>query len=73
MAIDPRRLAAIRIQLDAVAHELRNDDEAREAVDRAQEALRRTHETLERRELYMQVPDDYKPPKGTRSCRDRDD
>jgi hypothetical protein len=70
MAVDPRRLAAIQIQLDALAHEVRehDDSEADAALEHAQRALRDAHAKLEGRGLYLQLPPDYKPPKGTGHC-----
>ena len=70
MPIDPRRVAALRIQLDALAHEARghDDSELSAALRHARDGLTRSHQILEKRGLYLQLPDDYEPPEGLGGC-----
>jgi hypothetical protein len=72
MALDPRRLAALRMQLDALAHEVKSagNPDVHAAFDEAHKALFQLSELLERRNIFFQVPKDYKPPKGTGGCKD---
>jgi hypothetical protein len=66
MQVDPRRVAAIRVQLDALEHETRDhpDPEVHRAVDAARHALNNVHTVLHERALYLQIPDGYEPPTG---------
>ena len=66
MAIDPRRVAAIQVQLDALAHEAREhpDPEVHRALHTARAAVREAHAVLADRGLYLQIPDGYEPPTG---------
>jgi hypothetical protein len=68
--IDPRRLAAIEVQLDALVHEARaaDDSELNAAPEGVRKALKKSDGILRERSLYIQVPSDYKPPKGLGGC-----
>ena len=70
MAVDPRRLAAIQIQLDSLAHETREhaDPDLHRALDNAKKALDEAHTVLAERGLYLQIPDGYEPPSGLGGC-----
>jgi hypothetical protein len=61
--IDPRKIAAMQLMLDALAHEAHSPD-AVAAFQHARQALANLHDVLESRQLYLQVPKDYKPPRG---------
>jgi hypothetical protein len=64
--IDPRRVGAIHLQLDALKAEAkaRGRDDLANALKPAFEALQKYQDMLEAEALYLQLPDDYKPPKG---------
>ena len=69
--LDPRHLAALRVQLDAIADQARQTDDPHldEALEQARQALARSADILHRRGLFLQVPHDYKPPPGI--CSDK--
>jgi hypothetical protein len=64
--LDPRNIAALRVQLDALADQAKHteDPHLNEALDEARNALARSADILHRRGLFLQVPHDYKPPPG---------
>jgi hypothetical protein len=64
MKIDPRRLAAFQIQLDALIHEAKEaeDPEIEAALEKARAALSKTSGLLRQRGLFLQIPHGYKTP-----------
>ena len=65
MPVDPRRLAAIQVQIDALRHELeREAPEAHAALGDASKALKWAHANLQQRGVFLQIPPDYQPPEG---------
>ena len=68
MSVDPRRLASLQIQIDALADELakHGDHEVDSALSKLRAAIKTAHDTVEKRGLYLTLPPDYKPPFGGR-------
>ena len=66
MEIDPRRVAAIQVQIDALAHDTRDhpDPEVHRAIHTAKAAISKAHAVLAERGLFLQIPDGYEPPTG---------
>ena len=60
----------IQLQLDALIHEAKqlNNPHLNQQLAAAREALKKSDGILETHQLYLQLPDDYKPPKGLGSC-----
>ena len=68
MPVDPRRLAALQIEIDALADELARDadPELRSALTTLRTAVKTTLEIVHERGLYLTLPHDYKWPFGRR-------
>jgi len=66
MQIDPRRVAAIKVQIDALAHETREhpDPDVRRALHSAKAAVSEAHAVMAERGLFLQILDGYEPPTG---------
>jgi hypothetical protein len=64
MPIDPRQIAALQIQIDAMADALAQDGdrELTAALDQLRKALNAMHKIVDKRGLYLTLPHDYKPP-----------
>jgi hypothetical protein len=65
MKIDPRRLTAFQIQLDALIHEAKKakDSEIDAALEKTRVALSKTSDLLKQRGLFLQIPHGYKTPR----------
>jgi hypothetical protein len=65
MKIDPRRLWAILMQVEAIAVDVRplQNEELNTALEHAREELVKAANILEKQHgMYLQIPHDYKPP-----------
>ena len=63
--VDPRRLAALQIQVDALADQLANAPDAavNSAIADLRKAVKTTHDIVSDRDLFLTIPPDYEPPR----------
>jgi hypothetical protein len=61
MSVDPRRLLALQMVVDALAHELAKagDAEVDSALVNLRAAIKTTQDIVGKRGLYLQIPPDY--------------